>query len=173
MKRNIQSSWQEWLVAIALVVVLPVTVWLCLQVISPKVEYKNYSASYQGFFKKYRERKYKGKASDEEYKALDARWKQTEVFKNHEQQLCSNQFTKLMIGGTLSVVLLYVGTVFVMPVIAASCMMSALILHEMCASWGSTICPIVYGMSMHLLSLLFALMGLIIVLRAAYRESTN
>ncbi len=173
MKRNIQSSWQEWLVAIALVVVLPATVWLGLQVISPQVEYKNYSASYQDFFKKYRERKQRGKTSEEEYKALDARWTQTDAFKIHERQLCSNRFVKLIVGGTLSIILLYVGSVFVMPVIASSCMMSALILHAMCASWGSTVCPIVFGMSMHLLSILFALVGLLIILRAAYRDSTN
>lgn len=172
MKRNINSSWQEWVIAIALVVILPATVWLGLQVVAPKVEYQNYSKICSSFFEKYREKKYRGNASDEEYKKLDAKWKKTETFKVHEYQLCTNNFVKLCVGGTLSVVLLYIGSVFVMPIIASSCMMSALILHTMCASWGS-FCPIVFGINMHLLSILFALVGLLIILRAAYRDSQN
>ncbi|MCX5923040.1 MAG: hypothetical protein NTU89_00575 [Candidatus Dependentiae bacterium] len=172
MKRNINSSWQEWVIAIALVVVLPATIWLGLQVVCPKVEYENYSRSYSNFFKEYREKGIHDYES-KEYKKLDAGWKKTDAFKTHERQLCINNFVKLLVGGTLSIALLYIGTVFFMPIISSACIMSALILHQMCAFWGSTICPTVYGLNMHLLSILFALVGLLVILRAAYRDSKD
>jgi hypothetical protein len=172
MKRNINSSWQEWMIAIALIVVLPATTWLGLQLVCPRVELENYSRSYMDFFKEYRENA-KHDYSSKEYKDLDARWKKTEAFKTHERQKCINNFIKLLVGGSLSIILLYIGTVFVMPIIASACIMCALILHAMCAFWGSTSCPTVYGLSMNLLSIFLALVGLLIILRAAYRENQN
>ena len=173
MNKNLNSVWQEWLISVALVLVLPATILLGVKLLSPEVEYKNYSASHQDFFKDFRGHHKDGRWSSDtiaEREKLNQEWEQTEIFKTHGYQVCQGQFIKLMICGVLSVVLFYIGSVFVMPVVAASLMMSALILHLIYA-WGGMMCPIFHGLNVRLIAILFALISLTIVVWAAYKDS--
>ncbi|MFA5998920.1 MAG: hypothetical protein WC747_02805 [Candidatus Babeliales bacterium] len=167
MEKNIKSSWQQWLIAFTLVILIPATVWLGLKAISPNIDSKTYYAAEAAFFKGYKA--YGAEEERAQWKERNTDWKKTETFTIHEHKVCVNQFIRLMTYSTFAIILFFLGAIFAMPVVAASFVFSGLILHIL----SSSSCPIVFGLNLRIIEILFALIGLLIVLWAARRDSRD
>lgn len=155
---------QEWLIAVALMIVIPTTVYLGCRLISPKPHGAEYTKSYQEFMKGY---SYK---DHEKYKERMKEWEHSEIYRNNAQKKCDRKFNFLMIAGPLSVVSFYIGSTFVMPVVGAGLVITGLSLLTM-YSYSYSSCKMFPGMMTLWLELLFLFASLVIVIVASYKAS--
>lgn len=188
MAQTIKSSWQIWLIAVALMIVIPATVQLGLRVFIPKDNWEENSLNMRAFNDTYDKKhggakkfdKIKNKDAQEEleeleeqeegyYKQRNEAWKQTEDFKKNEYIVCKRFIMGVIVGGCATALLFAFSGIISVPVISASLIVSGLIIYGF-NNLGTT-CPIWYDMNVNILHILFALMSLIIVLRLAYRDS--
>lgn len=167
MKKNIKNSWKYWLIALALLILIPITVSLGLTIVSPKIDHIAYRTAEKDFMKGYTSHGTDEEA--EQWKNQYLKWTKTEIFLNHERKVCINQFIELIIHNTISIILFYIGATFSISVIAASLIFSGLILHIIAGGP----CPIIFGLNVKIIEMLFAFIGLIILLWAARRYSRN
>lgn len=158
------NSWKIWLIGIVLMIIIPVTVWLGVQVLATKPNYEAMGKARAEFFEGY---------SYEDRKSYDMRskeWKQEEAFHTFQNEQTAYSIFKMMICGPAALVMFATSGLLHIPVISASLVISGLVLMYMkipaCQS-----CPTAFGISFLLLSLLFELIGLLIVLRFSYRDS--
>lgn len=163
MKKEL-SSLQEWLIALALFIIVPTTVYLGCNLLGPKIDHTSYWKSRNEFFTEYSCKDPKKCAERE------VEWKQTVEFKAYSEKQCKQSFIYLMIAGPLSCALVYAGTLFVMPVVAPSLIMTSLVLIAM-YGYSYKICSVKYGIGLLWFELLFVLINLIVVLSASYRLS--
>lgn len=158
------GSLKEWLIAIALFVLLPTTVYLGCSLISPKIDYSAHYEARKDFFKGY------DCKNREKCEKREQEWLKTDDFKNHEQKLCKRNVNYLLVAGPLSVALMYTGTFFVMPVIAASLIVTSLNML-MFYSYSYKQCVAIHGMRLFWFELLFVFLNLMLVILASYRVS--
>lgn len=158
------NSWKVWLIGIVLIIIIPVTVWLGVQVLAPKPNYEAMGKARAEFFEGY---------SYENRKAYDERgkeWKHEQAFHTFQNEQTKYSMFKMMICGPVALVMFMTSGLLNIPVISASLFVSGLVLTYMktpaCQS-----CPTMFGISFLLLALLFDFFGLLIVLRFAYRDS--
>lgn len=155
---------KEWLIGISLFIVIPATLYLGCNLLSPKIDFKMYHTARTKFFEGY---KYKER---EKYQKREQEWKQTAEFKDYEYKTCKSNFVYLTIIGPVSCLLMYIGTVFIMPVVSSAIIMTSVV-SLMFYSYAYKSCAEFYGMGLFWFELLFVFINLMLVLVASYRLS--
>ncbi len=165
-----KSNLQEILIAIGLFLVIPTSVYLGCKLISPAIDYKSYWNEREAFFQGY---SYK---EEGEYAQRENEWKQTDTFIEYQKKQCDIRIVKLLVAGPLSVILFYVGSVFVLPIIGAGLLATGLSLISIIPFWimwwsdNDTFC-LLYGIQHNWIELAFSFLSLLIVLWYAYQRS--
>lgn len=161
------KDFKESLIAIALLILIPTTVHFGCNLLSPKIDYEQYSKERADFFKEY-QRPY----NQEEYTKRKSEWEKTDTFMKHHDQICKTKFNYLMIAGLVSVCTMYLGITFFMPIIASGLVVCSLVLL-MWYSSGHKECGHVYGFNLFWIEFLFVFINLMFVLYASYMTSKN
>ncbi|HSW77098.1 MAG TPA: hypothetical protein VLG50_08625, partial [Candidatus Saccharimonadales bacterium] len=162
------KHWKQWLLGLLLFVFIPATVWLGLQIIYPKVDLQHYYEKREKFFRGYK----LGEGTPKEQKQWEQRniaWNKTKEAIDYEYKKCLTQFILLMGCGLFSLALFFIATTAT-PVIAACLILNGLLLQ---VSATITSCSNFSGLNLIILQALFAFIGLIMILRAARRDSRN
>ena len=156
---------QELLIAIALIISIPSTVYLGCKLVSPKIDYPSYWKEHHQFMKGYPAK------HEESYKLREAEWKESDLYKEKQSKECTISFIKLGVAGVISIALLYYGSIFIMPIIGASLIVSGLIVimyyvdaYYNCSQFNTLLSLIELGL---------ILISLLIMLHASYRLSEN
>lgn len=160
-----KSNLQEILIAIGLFLVIPTSVYLGCKLISPATNYKSYRNEREAFFQGYSHKE------KDEYAQRENEWMQTGTFIEYQKKQCDIRIIKLLVAGPLSVILFYVGSVFVLPIIGAGLLATGLSLISI-ISWSNNdnLC-LLYGIQHNWIELAFSFLSLLIVLWYAYQRS--
>lgn len=158
------GSLQEWLIAVGLFIVIPSTVYLGCRLVSPKIDYKVYQQEKDDFFEGYSIK------HEEQWEHRKSEWKKTDTYRDHEKKLCDRSVIKLIVAGLCSLVMYYLGSIFVFPIIGMSLVLTGLILTMM-YSYSYYACAVYHNVGVIWLELLFIAMSLLIVLWYAYQCS--
>lgn len=162
--KETSSQFQEWLIAIALAIVIPTTVYLGVVVVAPKVNFNQYYKVHNEFFKDY------SRKDVEKYKQREKEWSQTQVFVDHEANKCEKKGLMLIVSGIVSIALFFLGSVFTLPVISFGLLLAGIDVFALNFFMYAP-CNSYYGISLLFLEMLFSLIGLLIVLWFAYQSS--
>lgn len=164
MTKNVINIWQESVIAIGLFLLIPTAVFLGCKLISPTIDYSAYHDQRRSFVFEYI-----GK-SIEEQNQREKEWEQTGFFIEFQNKECTVNSVKLLVAGPLSVVLFYLGSVFVLPIIGASLLATGLSLVWF-LSWGYYNHFLSYGIRFVLIEMIIYFLSLLIVLWSAYQRS--
>lgn len=155
---------QEWLIAFALMIVIPTTVYLGVGLVAPKVDFNQYYQKRNDFFKDY------NRSDLKKYQERETQWQKTKTATSHESNKCGKKGLMLFVSGPISVGLLFLGSIFTLPVISMSLLITGvnvfLINFFMYAA-----CDSYMGFNIVFIEMLFALAGLLVVLWFAYQSS--
>lgn len=165
MKQVVSKGLQEWLIAFAFMIVIPGTVYFGCNLISPKINYDAYRKQYRAFVKNVDiDRENPGKR--------DTAWKETSMYKEHQEKLCKGYGNRLLIAGSISVALFFVGSICALPIISSGLLGAANILVMM-YSFLPFGCNHAYSIDTRWIQLLFITISLLIGLWYAYRYSKS
>lgn len=164
MAKNVINIWQESVIAIGLFLVIPAAVFLGCKLISPTIDYRVYHDQRYEFFKGYLQ------VDKETLAQREKEWEQIDFFIEFQNKERKVNFVKLLVAGPLSVVLFYLGSVFVLPIIGASLLATGLSLVWF-LSWGYYNHFLSYGIRFILIEMIIYFLSLLIVLWYAYQRS--
>lgn len=159
------SYFQEWLISIALMITIPTTFYLGVTLVAPKVDFDRYHKEYMAFFKGY------SYQNAENHKQREREWAQSKVAIDYEVNKCKKTGLMLIASGIVLIPLLFLGSIFVLPVIGFGLLLAGL---EVFAINFFTYAPcnkLFYGLDLLFIEMLFSLIGLLIVLLFAYKSS--
>ena len=181
MEQTVNSSWKIWIIAIALMIVIPATLQLGLEVFMPKDNWQQNHQNMHAFNEKY-DQEHGGMKEFADTESKDSRtqrqeylrqryaaWQQTDDFKKYEYIICKRFMMGVFVGGCAAALLFALSGFVNVTVISAALIMSGLSVYMM-NNLGS-VCPIWYDINVNIWQILFALISLIIILRLAYRDS--
>ena len=155
---------QEILIALAFVIVVPITVFWGASFVAPSVQDTTYWQDYSQFMKGY---SYQDK---ERFEAREAAWKKTERYLAWEGKVCQHNFMHLMIKGIASCGAFALGVYIVLPAISASMVTVGLILYAMYNN-SYRMCNAYHGIGLFYIELLFVLLSFAVVLWMAKKSS--
>ncbi|MCX5924360.1 MAG: hypothetical protein NTZ68_02985 [Candidatus Dependentiae bacterium] len=164
--KNIQNSWKQATIGLALFILIPTTASLGLKIISPKIDNESYlkaRASFFGNYKHYDDTE-KGYEIGKQQEDL---WEKTETFIAHHKSLQTNQLIALIFFSSLSIILFYISATFTLPIIAASLMLSGLWLN-LVGNFDNSL--LLARTNILIMVALFKLLALLVVLWAARRN---
>ncbi len=155
---------QEYLIALALIIVIPITVYLGCNVIAPVVIDKEYQEKSKDFFKGYTNKSY------EKYEERQKEWKETTEYAEHQKKVCERTFIHLIITGIVSCIAFYMGAVLIMPIISAGLLAVGLILQAMYHN-SYALCMSYHSIDLFWLELLFVLISFVIIFWISHKHS--
>lgn len=159
------SSWQVWIAAIALMIIVPATVQLGFVAFLPKYDWKTYWQEYSHFFQDLK------KTNEQEFHEQESKWHQTDIYRQYQQSVGLLKIIKLMICAVLAITFFVASSFMPSHVLAAAVLNAGLIIYVLRGVTMSSRIGAWHTINFNLLEFLIALFGLIVVLSAAYRDS--
>ena len=157
------NQFQELIISLALIIILPTTIYFGCKLISPEINHIKYNDERIKFFKDvYKDKNYNKELEDK----LTIEWKQNNTYLNEYKY----NFNSLIITGIFSCILFLIGSIFVMPIIATGLLFTANILLSMNYSYYYYL-KHVLKFNLVLFELFFVIISLFIVLYYAYLYS--
>ena len=167
--KQVSGSVQEWLIAIALFIVIPTAVYLGVKLISPSIDRRDYHMQKHEYFKEFQ--------GEKKHDQINAEWEKSEIYLDHKEKECATTFNQLIIAGPLSCALFFAGSVFVMPIVSASLLLTASVLmgaaavSNMSLWWPSERCAPFHGIEWLWIELFLLIISFLIVAYFAYQSS--
>lgn len=150
---------EEYLIALALLFVIPMTVHFGTNIIAPRVDTQPYLQAEKEFFK--------GTDPDDREHVYNE-WKKTQSYQEYQQKYCHRSFIHLLIKGPVACVIFYGAGLVLMPIISTGLVGVGIILSLM--SSVSDYCSTYAGVQIVWIELLFAIVSLVLVVKYLLKE---